>query len=186
MRFTVRQIVVSGMLGAVAIFLGASGLGFIPVPTPAQHATIMHIPVIVGAITEGPLVGTMIGLIFGIYSLLNATSPFFADPLVAVIPRLFIGVVAYGVFRVCGSGKLGIALAAVAGTLTNTVLVLGMIVLRGYLPGSVALAVGVTNGIPEIVVAVLILLAVYPAIIRIPGTQLASRRKLDAQEDPGF
>ena len=57
-----RKIVISGLLGAIAIILGATPLGFIPVPTPAGNATIMHIPAIIGAIVEGPLVGAFIGL----------------------------------------------------------------------------------------------------------------------------
>jgi Predicted membrane protein len=64
--FTVRHMAVTGMLGAISVVLGMTPLGFIPVgPT---NATIMHIPVIIGAIVEGPIVGMLVGLIFGIFS----------------------------------------------------------------------------------------------------------------------
>ncbi|MFH1929713.1 MAG: ECF transporter S component, partial [Chloroflexota bacterium] len=44
---------------------------------------------------------------------------------------------------------------------TNTCLVLGMGVLRGYLPNlETAAAIGVTHGIPEVVVAVIVVLAI--------------------------
>ena len=66
-KLTTRQLVISGLLGAIAIILGITRLGFIPVPTPAGHATIMHIPVILGGILEGPIVGALVGLIFGVY-----------------------------------------------------------------------------------------------------------------------
>jgi len=45
-----RRIVVSGVLGAIAILLGWTRIGYIPVPNLAGNATIMHIPVIVGAV----------------------------------------------------------------------------------------------------------------------------------------
>ena len=47
-------------------------------------------------------------------------------------------------------------LAAAVGTLTNTILVLTMLVVRGYLPPQVALAAGLLNGIPEVIVACII------------------------------
>jgi uncharacterized membrane protein len=58
-RTLVRKIVVSGVLGAIITLLGSlgtAGPGFIPVPTPAQHATTLHVPVIIGGILEGPVV----------------------------------------------------------------------------------------------------------------------------------
>jgi uncharacterized membrane protein len=166
MNTTVRKIVVSGMLSGIAIFLGATNLGMIPVPTPAGHATIMHLPVILGAILEGPVVATFIGLIFGIYSFVNATTPFFADPLVAILPRLLIGPLAYLSYRTFSSKKIAVPLAAAVGTVTNTVLVLGMVAIRGYLPAKAVVAVGFVHGIPEVIVAVLIVSAVVPAIVK--------------------
>ncbi len=98
MSLSVRKIVISGILGAIAILLGVTRLGFIPVPTPAGHATIMHIPVILGGVLEGPVVGLITGAIFGLFSFLQPGAPFFADPLVSIFPRLFIGVVSYLVY----------------------------------------------------------------------------------------
>jgi uncharacterized membrane protein len=54
-------------------------------------------------------------------------------------------------------------LSGAVGTLTNTILVLTMLVLRGYLPPEAALVAGLTNGIPEIVVACIIVVAVVGA-----------------------
>ena len=68
-----RQVVVAGVVGGVALFLGATRLGLIPVPIPLiGNATIMHIPAIVGGVLEGPVVGILAGLIFGIFSFLYA------------------------------------------------------------------------------------------------------------------
>lgn len=99
-----RKIMIVGLLGSITIVLGAiPGLGFIPVgPT---RATIMHIPVIIGAIIEGPLVGGLIGLLFGLFSMFQAvTNPtpvsfVFLNPIVSVLPRILIGIVTYYTYR---------------------------------------------------------------------------------------
>lgn len=92
-----------GVLAAISIMLSMTPLGFIPIgPT---NATIMHIPVIIGAIVEGPLVGITVGFIFGATSLLKAltmptiTSFAFINPLVSILPRMLIGVIAYYVYK---------------------------------------------------------------------------------------
>jgi uncharacterized membrane protein len=166
---SVRKIVIAGVLGAIAILLGWTRLGFIPVPTAAGNATIMHVPAIVGGIMEGWIVGGIIGTIFGLFSFIQATVPLFKDPLVAILPRIFIGITAYfayaGLKRV--NEYLALIVSATVGTLTNTVLVLGMAVLRGYMAAGVALTVGVTHGLPEVVVAVIITVAVVVAWKRI-------------------
>lgn len=159
---TVRDIVIAGVLGAVAILLGVTRLGYIPVPTAAGNATIMHIPAIIGGIMQGPVVGLIVGAIFGVSSFLNSTIPLFKDPLVAIVPRLFIGVVAWlvyvGIRR--KSEYLAVGAAAFIGTLTNTALVMAMAVLRHYVSAGVAWTVAITNGIPEAIVGTIVTLAV--------------------------
>lgn len=99
----VRKMAVIGILGSISIVLGMTPLGFIPVgPT---KATIMHIPVIIGAILEGPAVGATVGLIFGFFSIFQAvTMPtpvsfVFLNPLVSVVPRVLIGITSYYVYK---------------------------------------------------------------------------------------
>jgi uncharacterized membrane protein len=156
-----RRIVISAVLAAVAILLGATRIGFIPMPTGID-ATIMHVPAIIGGILEGSVVGAIIGTIFGLYSFFYATIPLFKDPFVAILPRIFIGIFAAWTYRSArGAGEWwAITLAAIVGTATNTVLVLGMAVARHYLPGKAALTIAAVHGIPEIIVAVVISLAV--------------------------
>jgi len=171
-----RGIVISGVLGAVAIVLGATRIGFIPMPT-GINATIMHVPAIIGGILEGPLVGGLIGTIFGIFSFVTATLPIFKDPIVAIVPRIFIGIFAawaYTAARPLGEWW-GITLAAVVGTATNTILVLGLGVARHYLPAKVAWTVGLTHGIPEIIVAVIVSLAVLMSWKRVQTGQARAR-----------
>jgi len=168
MKLSPKQMAVSGLLGGLTVVLGLTGLGFIPVPTAAGRATIMHIPVVLAAILEGPLTGALVGLIFGLFSFLQAASPMTADPLVAILPRLLIGPVAWLVFRGTMRGRLQPAapsLAAAAGTLVNTMGVLGLAVLRGYLPDiRAALVIAATHGIPEVLVAMILAGALFRAL----------------------
>ena len=95
-----RKLVIASMLGAITIVLGMTPLGLIPLGF--INATTMHIPVIIAAIAEGPIVGALVGLIFGISSLLNAilknASPVafvFYNPLISIVPRVLIGITSY-------------------------------------------------------------------------------------------
>jgi uncharacterized membrane protein len=101
MKITPRQIVVAGALSAITILLGVTKLGFIPFFL-GTSITIMQVPVIVGAVLEGPWVGTAIGLLFGIFSLVWAyigpNGPgdiYFQNAFISILPRLFIGLMAY-------------------------------------------------------------------------------------------
>ncbi len=157
----VRKVVITGVLAAIAILLGVTRLGFIPVPNISGNATIMHVPAIIGGVMQGPVVGLLVGGIFGVFSWLQATNPLFADPLVSVFPRLFIGVTAYYSYAALSkrSEYMALVVAAVVGTLTNTILVLGMAVLRGYLPLA-AIPPIIPQAIAEVIIAVIITVAV--------------------------
>ena len=162
-----RQVVVAGVVGGVALFLGATRLGLIPVPIPLiGNATIMHIPAIVGGVLEGPVVGILAGLIFGIFSFLYAESPVFANPLVAILPRLLIGVVAWAVF--VGLRRFSVDLASVAagllGSLANTVGVVGLAVLFGLLPLSIVPAI-LPQAIAEAVLAAVVTVVVVRGVM---------------------
>jgi len=98
-----RKLVIASMLGAITIVLGMTPLGIIPLGF--INATTMHIPVIIAAIAEGPFVGALVGLIFGVSSLLNAilrnASPVafvFYNPLISIVPRVLIGITSYYAF----------------------------------------------------------------------------------------
>jgi uncharacterized membrane protein len=178
-----RKIVVTGVLGAISIFLGLTPLGFIP--WGGVSLTTMHIPVILGAVLEGPVVGLIIGFIFGVFSMIRAAtapqSPLdaaFANPLISVLPRLFIGPVAWLVWSSLKRWPVaGLIAAGITGSLTNTVLVLTMIALvpsaigilrdltaAGATPTLALLwAIAVANGLPEAIASAVIVLAVAAA-----------------------
>lgn len=198
MELTTRRLAVVGMLGAISVVLGLTPLGFIPIG-PAK-ATIMHIPVIIGSIIEGPIVGLLIGLIFGGFSMFQAyvmpTSPVqvvFLDPMVAIVPRLFIALTSYYVYwglrkllmsKGMNNKRIGFMLpsmaAAAIGTLTNTVGVLGMIYIRhaaeyaellgieqSTVGNFILYGIAIPNGIPEVIVAVLVVTAVVQALYKL-------------------
>ena len=164
-RLSVRQIVIAGILGGIAIFLGYTRLGFIPVPNLAGNATIMHVPAILGGALEGPVVGTIVGGIFGVFSFIQAEVPFFRDPLVSILPRLFIGVVAWAVFASLRNWSLDVAAAAagVLGSMTNTVGVLGMAVLLGYLPLAAVVPI-IPQAIAEAILAAVVTVVVVRGV----------------------
>ena len=194
-----RKIVVTGVLGAIAIILGLTRIGFIPWFSGAS-LTIMHVPVIIGAVLEGPIVGVTIGLIFGIFSMIQAavapngpTDIWFTNPLLSVMPRLFIGPLAWVVwnalkrwpvaqlrasiipegykihfvFQLKDAPAVGLISAGIIGSLTNTILVLGMIGVLGFLPWATLPAIALANGIPEAAASALITLLVVAAWQRI-------------------
>lgn len=182
-----RKMVIVGMLSGISIFMGLTGLGFIPLPF--MKATIMHIPVIIGAIIEGPVVGAFVGLVFGLFSMYNALtnftlmSPIFLNPIVSVVPRVLIGIVAFYVYKLLKNKfkkeSVPIGIAAVLATITNTVGVLGFTYLlyveqyakameiSSSAAGITIASVALTNGIPEALLSALITVPVVVAIKKI-------------------
>jgi uncharacterized membrane protein len=180
-----RKIAIAGILGAIAIFLGITRWGFIF--WGAISLTIMHVPVVIGAVLEGPIVGLAIGLIFGIFSLIQAAvapnSPadaIFTNPLISILPRLFIGPVAWLVWNSLKRWQiLGLVAAGIAGSLTNTLLVLGMIGVLGLAPWEVLGPIVIANGLPEAALSAFLVLVIvaplrYINVSRRKGANLES------------
>jgi uncharacterized membrane protein len=166
-RLDTRQIVVAGIIGGIALFLGFTRLGLIPVPIPLiGNATIMHIPAIVGGVLEGPIVGLLAGAIFGVFSFLQADNPVFLNPVVAIVPRLFIGVVAWAVFVVLKRWSVDLAAVAAGllGSFANTVGVLGLAVLFGLLPVALIPAV-LPQAIAEAVLAAVVTVVIVRGVM---------------------
>jgi Predicted membrane protein len=163
-------------------------LGFIP--TGFINITIIHITVIVAAIVLGPKDGAIVGLVWGIGTMIRAfTSPtsiidttVFTNPVVAVLPRIVVGLVAgyiYLWFKKHSQKKVfGMAVASAFGSLTNTLLVL--VLMRSMYASAMAQAYATqtdllnrllliivgTNGIPELIAAIIIAPAISTAILK--------------------
>jgi uncharacterized membrane protein len=178
-----REIVIAGVIGGVALFLGATRLGFIPVPIPfIGNATVMHIPAIVGGALEGPVVGMLTGAIFGIFSFLYADVPIFKDPIVAILPRLLIGVVAWAVF--VSLRRWSVDLASVAagllGSLTNSVGVLGLGLVLPLGQQSYLTPALVAASIPQVIAEAV--LAAVVTVVLVRGVMLIRSGRTTATE----
>lgn len=138
------KLVQAAMIIAILILLQVTKLGFIM--TPTISITIMHVPVIIGAIMLGPVYGGFFGGAMGLCSMISAVysskpgdvlfNPAASGhPLgtifMTVIVRILIGVVAGLVFKYLE--KKGVKpivnaiITAVLATLTNTVGVISTI-----------------------------------------------------------
>ena len=181
------------------------GLGYIPLGV--IRATTIHIPVIVGSLVLGPKKGALLGGMFGFTSLINNTitptvTSFVFSPILAVemsgikgammslvicfVPRILIGIVPYyvygGIRKWMKKGKtsqvVALGVAGVAGSLTNTLLVMNLIYFffgeqyalakeMAYeaLYGSILVIIG-TNGVPEAIVAAVLVVAIGQVFIK--------------------
>ncbi|HET8843883.1 MAG TPA: ECF transporter S component [Ktedonobacteraceae bacterium] len=158
-RLTTERIVTTGVLAAITIVLGVvPNIGFIPLPNATGSATIEHIPTILGGVIGGPVVGIISGLIFGLVSFFRATTPFFKDPTVAILPRLFIGLTAWAAFASLKriNRDLAAGVAGFVGAATNTVLVVTMLIVRGYFPAQVIIPVVAVQALIEAIIAAIL------------------------------
>ena len=164
-------------------FLGYIPLGF-------ANATTLHLPVIAAGMILGKKEGAIVGFVFGLSSLLKNTfspnltsflfSPFFsvgnvqgnfASVLIALVPRMMIGVLAGCIYPLFEKGikpNVRAIFASIIASFANTVLVLAGAALffaeayasvQGIAVSSLftfILSVVFTNGVAEAVVAALI------------------------------
>jgi len=130
------------MLTALTAILVFTPIGMITIG--AISLTTVHIPVLIGALAEGPFVGLILAFVFGFCSFLKAFQvagpfdPFFTDPLVSIPSRLLIPLVTWGVFLLLAKllpdnrhvKRINWAISAAAGSLTNTIATLFMLYIR--------------------------------------------------------
>jgi len=174
-----RTIVFAGVLLAVSLLLAITGLGYFPVPNVTQSATILHVPAIIGGVLEGPVVGLIVGVVFGIDAFVKFGGLFAGNTVGAIItlilPRLLIGVVAYWVYKALRGGNqiVALVLAAIAGTLTNTILVIAFGVIFGVLPPAMFVA-AIPQALFEAAIAVVITVAVVSVVRGVAGSRKGS------------
>ncbi|MGM9903978.1 integral membrane protein [Enterococcus sp. 10A9_DIV0425] len=168
---TFRLVLRAILLAIIIVQAMVPWLGFIPLGFISL--TIIHITVITAAVVLGPKDGMLIGLFWGIATIVRAyampTTPFdtlvFTNPVISVVPRILVGLVAGFVFHWLYQRYASVTRAAifagVLGSLVNTILVLGFMGL--FYTNATAQAYGVDtsvlfktlagiaaiNGIPE-------------------------------------
>ena len=197
-RNAIREMTLLSLFTAIIILMACTPIGLIDLPL--IKATILHVPVIIGAILLGPKKGIFLGAVFGITSVVKNTmvpsllafafSPLIPVPgasrgslwalVISMVPRMLIGLVAWAVYALLSRllGKklhgrtISMAVAAVAGAITNTALVMGLIyllfqdayALANNLPvaqvSAAIMAVVAGNGIPEAIAAAVLVPAV--------------------------
>lgn len=160
----------------------------------ALSITLIHIPVIIGACVLGIKGGGVLGAVWGISCIIKAVfappSPLegiiFKNPVIALIPRVFAGIMAGLVFSLISKKtekkNIGSILAAIVTCLFNTILVMGGIYLLygaeygselgiasvnfGGLTNYILAAFGI-NAVLEIVVGVAVSVPISAALRKI-------------------
>ncbi|MBQ9142566.1 MAG: ECF transporter S component [Lachnospiraceae bacterium] len=198
------HMVLTGLFMAIIIIMATvPNIGYINLIL--IKVTMVHVPVIIGSIVLGPKLGAVLGATFGITSLINNTfnpsllsfafSPFYQvgniggngwSVVIALLPRILVGVVPYFVYRFLVKtlpqgkirGAVSLAVAGVAGALTNTILVMSMIYFcfREEFAAAkdiaveavydVILGIVAANGIPEAIVGAVLTMLVGGALLR--------------------
>lgn len=139
------RFVLTALFIALILLLGLTPVGMIPLGF--INISILGVPVVIGTLILGLKTGLLLGACFGTISALSAFGIYgtpsalagtlvAANPVLAAVmcyaPRLLVPVVAWCVHKAVssrGKGKLAITASAVAGSLTNTVFYLGLMLL---------------------------------------------------------
>lgn len=112
------ELVLTALFTAIIVIMAFTPLGYIPLVV--INATVIHIPVILGALFLGPKKGAFLGFVFGLTSLINNTfkaataSAFVFSPVLAAnvigvsgvfkslyicfVPRILVGVIPWFVY----------------------------------------------------------------------------------------
>lgn len=112
------ELVLTALFTAIIVIMAFTPLGYIPLVV--INATVIHIPVILGALFLGPKKGAFLGFVFGLTSFINNTfkavtaSAFVFSPVLAAnvvgmsgvfksmyicfVPRILVGIIPYFVY----------------------------------------------------------------------------------------
>lgn len=183
-----RFLTLLGLMLGITVILDSTPLGAIPIGPIS--ATIIHIPTVITGIILGPVAGIISGTFLGLVSLIHAATrpaspldPLLINPLVSVLPRMFIGFVSYYVYaffnRIIKKKKLtntvSTFIGGIAGSLTNTALVFLMLYLiyaqevaqkLGMAFKAFLILVFTTNAIAEAVISGFLTLAISAAYFK--------------------
>lgn len=153
MKNNVRLLTFTAFFVALILLFGSTPFGLIPLGF--VNVTILAIPVVIGTIVLGIVPGLILGFCFGLISMLSmfgmtmtapsalASALAAANPVLAILmcfaPRLLVPVVTHFTFIALAGPerrkKTALPVAAVAGSLTNTVFYLGLMLLFYTLVG---------------------------------------------------
>ena len=153
-RNNIKTLTITAIMLAITAVMSFTPLGTIHLPIVSL--TLAFLPAIITVVAVGFWPGVFVAFSAGVFSLARAfmvptiLAPFLQNPLASVFPRVMIAVVAFLVFKALSQTKLpktmSVAVAAAAGSVANTVGVLGMIwLLYGSAMHDVAVSQGHTG-----------------------------------------
>ena len=184
-RITLYRMTAAALLMALVFVLGMTPLGLIPLGF--INVTILCVPVITGALVLGARSGLLLGLCFGTASTLSMLGISLTPPsapacalIMCYAPRLLEPMAALGVYKLLGKHeKIALPIAAAAGSLTNTVLYLGLMLLFYAMNGldsarilGLIAGTGLIGGGCEAIAAALI---VTPAVLALRKTKIGAK-----------
>ncbi len=149
----IKEMVLTALFSAIIIIMAFTPLGYVPLGI--INATIIQIPVIIGALFCGPKQGVFLGFLFGFTSFLKNTitpatlSAFVFSPILAAnmfgakgvlfstficfVPRIMVGIFPYyiykGMKKISKWKSINFAVSGIVGAFTNTFFVMGSIYL---------------------------------------------------------
>ncbi len=197
-----RELVLTAILSALIIVMTVVPYtGYITVGV--VEITTLHIVVALGACFLGWKYGAVLGGVWGVTCMIRAfTNPLwvmFTNPLISVVPRILVGLVGGLVFAAMKKTRapqfVDAMVAAIAATLTNTVLVLSAIYIFGGMFESYAAffelfktifmtIIGV-NGLIELAAAAIIVPLAYKALSPAWDRRINHRRIAADGDDNG-
>ena len=177
--------IISAIIAVMTIvpYLGYISYGLIEITT-------LHIVVIIGSVLMGWKYGALLGGVWGLTcviraSVLAAASPvfeIFINPFVSLVPRIIVGIVAGSMFNLLknklkvGDG-ISAGISAIAGTLTNTLLVLSSMYFFGGMISSykdvfellktIWLTIIGVNGLIELIMAIIVVPGIYTSVKKV-------------------
>ena len=138
----IQKLTVDAILTALIAVLAFTPLGYLRIG--AVSITFISIPVVIGAIINGPVSGAFLGFVFGLTSFLQcfgldafATALFNINPfyygIMCFIPRilmgLFCGLIFKALSKKCKNSVISFGVTSLSGGILNTVLFVGALVL---------------------------------------------------------
>lgn len=149
----IKEFALTTIFLSIILLCALTPLGFIHLGV--IKATIIHIPIIIASIILGPKIGAMLGLVFGITSIItNTIAPtllsFAFSPaipvlgtsqgsfwalFIAIVPRVIVGLIPYYIYKAfkkvliknSSKQKLALLLTGLFSTFIHTFLVMGSI-----------------------------------------------------------
>lgn len=178
-----RKLALTGAFSALIIVLVITNLGIIPIGAVAS-ITVLQVPVILICMLAGLPEGLFVGAVFGIASLIRAAmcpsgalDPLFVYPWNSILPRMFLAVVAWGLWKLLNliphmPKIVSAGIAAFLATVAHTLMVIGCLYLFNGKDVQTAMQMGYWaliatlsfNAILEAVASTLVCVAVYTGL----------------------